>query len=144
MQIHISLCDIKHWSCYTFNLRHRVIYILDSSKTKISADIKQYSRHTWIVPMLASAMQQCLTLFFSDWKEDVTTWAYNEPVVPRHRFEKFFWITLHLMIVQDLTVYLYTSYIQLCRVESGVYTLEFMKNWNGIEVTKELNPVSHP
>ncbi|XP_040244286.1 uncharacterized protein [Aegilops tauschii subsp. strangulata] len=61
--------------------------------------------------MLASAMQQCLSLFFSDWKEDVTTWAYKEPVVPTHRFE----------------------------VESGVYTLEFMKNWKGTDVAKELN-----
>ncbi|KAE8774247.1 hypothetical protein D1007_53414 [Hordeum vulgare] len=87
--IHVSLCDIKHWSCYTFNLHERVIYILDSSKSAKSKDV-------------------------SDWKEDVSKWAYKEPVVPTHRFE----------------------------VESDIYTVEFMKNWNRTEVAKELNPAS--
>uniref|UniRef100_A0ACD5VYM0 Uncharacterized protein n=1 Tax=Avena sativa TaxID=4498 RepID=A0ACD5VYM0_AVESA len=110
--IYVQFCDVNHWECYAFNLREEVIHILDSSKSSNHDGVHPGSKHHWIVPMLARAMQECLALFFADWSGDVTKWEYKQPVVPTQSFE----------------------------VESGVYTLEFMKNWNGTKCTKLLNP----
>ncbi|KAM0872854.1 hypothetical protein ACQ4PT_038449 [Festuca glaucescens] len=85
--IYVQYCDVNHWNCYAFDLHQHVIHILDSSKSEKTVEVHPDSKHHWIVPMLARAMQECLALFFADWTEDVTDWDYDEPVVPTQSFD---------------------------------------------------------
>lgn len=105
-QIYVQLCDVNHWNCYAFDLRQHKIHILDSSKSGKNDEVQPGSKHHWIVPMLARAMQECLTLFFPDWTEDVSKWDYKEPVVPTQSFEYDHFSTKPCIVIELNLIFL--------------------------------------
>lgn len=80
------MCEMSHWKCYAFKLRERVVQILDPKKSVRGNDIHAENNHQWNGPILAKAMQECLSMFFHDWTDDVTKWEQTEPNVPPMHF----------------------------------------------------------
>uniref|UniRef100_A0A0E0L264 Ubiquitin-like protease family profile domain-containing protein n=1 Tax=Oryza punctata TaxID=4537 RepID=A0A0E0L264_ORYPU len=112
--IFVPMCEMSHWKCYAFKLHERVVQILDPKKSVHGNDTHAENNHQWNGPILAKAMQECLSMFFQDWTDDVTKWEQTEPNVPSMHFG----------------------------VDSGINTLEYMKYWNGFKYVGGLNPVS--
>nr|ABA96648.1 hypothetical protein LOC_Os12g09510 [Oryza sativa Japonica Group] len=66
------MCEMNHWKSYAFKLRERVVQILDPKKLFCGNDSHAENNHQWNGPILAKAMQECLSMFFLDWTDEVT------------------------------------------------------------------------
>lgn len=76
------MCEMNHWKSYAFKLRERVVQILDPKKLFCGNDSHAENNHQWNGPILAKAMQECLSMFFLDWTDEVTKWEQTEPNDP--------------------------------------------------------------